>query len=409
MKNQTCLVIGASHAGVSFAFALRKEGWEGKILLFDSDPLLPYHRPPLSKAFLTDDQELENYCLRSLESYEEEQIELHLGTQILKINTSKKSIVTDKNETFTYNKLVFATGSRALIPAIRGIEECNHIYTLRTATDALRIKAIATKKNVIIIGDGYIGLEIAASLQKTGATITLLEREIRILCRVTAPEVSQYFHDLHTSKGVQIQTQKEVIEISETGEKRIITCASGEQFEADIIIVGVGVKVNLELAAEIGLEIKNGIVINGQCRTSDPDIYAIGDCTYHENLYYQRHIRLESVQNAIDQAKIAASFICGKEVNYDSLPWFWSDQYYVKLQIVGLSAGYTEVIIRKEQEEDKLSAWYFNHEKLLAVDAINHAKAYVIGTKILKDRILLNKTNLRNTKMQLSLENLKQT
>ncbi len=407
MKNQTCVVIGASHGGVTLAFALRKEGWEGKIVLFDKDPVLPYHRPPLSKSFLTDEQDLDSYAIKSIVSYEEENIDLKLGVTIVKIDSNKKTVLSDKNETILYDILVFATGCRAFVPAIKGIDKAKNVFTLRTAHDALSIKKIASQKNIVIIGGGYIGLEMAASLKKIGANITVLEREERILCRVTAPEISSFFYNLHHNQGVKIYSKADVVSVEFKNDINVIQCADGQIFEADIIIVGVGVKVNLELAEAIGLEINNGIVVNTQCLSSHPDIFAIGDCSKHSNIFYETQVRLESVQNALDQAKVAAAAICGQNVIYDSIPWFWSDQYDVKLQIVGLSAGYDEVIFRQEPDTNKYSAWYFKGEKLLSVDAINHAKAYVFGTKLLKEKAIVNKTNLLNQDLPFTIENFK--
>ena len=336
----TCVIVGASHGGVSCAFALRKEGYVGRIVLIDADPNLPYRRPPLSKTFLTDNGKATDYLLRPEANYEQEHIELLLGRRVTHLNAQDRVLQLDIHESLSYDHLVLATGASALIPPIEGLSATPNLFALRSAMDVLKIKKAlgdASTKSVLIIGGGYIGLEIAASLKKLGASITLLEREARVLSRVTSPEMSQYFYDLHASHQVEIRLNKEVSSMTNIGGKSEVACSDGSHYLADLIILGVGIKVNAELAEQARLNINNGIVVDKACRTSDPNIWAIGDCTNHYNEHYEQNIRLESVQNAKDQALIAAVGICGKEVRYDAIPWFWSDQYDVKLQMVGLS------------------------------------------------------------------------
>lgn len=396
--NKTCVIIGASHAGVNLAFYLRNEGWEGKIILIDSDPTLPYHKPPLSKAYLTSDDGIEKNLLKSAENYEVENINLQLNVRVLSIDRANKNITLNNGSTQNYDKLVLATGARPIIPPIQGIKDSNNLFPLRTAKDVNDIRTAfntSKTKRVVIIGGGYIGLETAASLKKLGGQVVVLEREDRILKRVTAPEMSTFFTELHSKNDVSILTNKNVASIETNNQSNTVICADGSKFEADIIIVGVGIHVNLELALEAGLDIENGIKINHATQTSDENIYAIGDCTFHYNPHYKRNIRLESVQNALDQAKIAAASISGKEAVYNSVPWFWSDQYNVKLQMVGLSTGYNQVLTRTETDtENKLSFWYFKDDELLAVDAVNNAKAYVYGTKFIKSGEKIDKDKL---------------
>ena len=399
-KKQICAVIGASHAGVNFAFVLRRMGWEGEILLFDTDPMLPYHRPPLSKAYLTSEEGMEQNLLKAAENYEQENIALHLGTTITAINRAAKTISLENGDQQPYDKLVIATGASPIIPPILGIQTAKNLFPMRTAADAIHIRTTILKsknKRVVVIGGGYIGLETAASLKKLGTTVTVLERETRILARVTAPEMSDFFQKLHTQNGVQILTNKNVVAIETTAEHNEIVCADGSRFIADMIVVGVGIRVNTALAAAAGLTIENGIRVDETTRTNDENIYAIGDCTFHFNPHYERFIRLESVQNAVDQAKVAAAAICGKAPVYDTIPWFWSDQYDIKLQMVGLAAGYQQVLVRKElDKENCFSVWYFQDDKLLAVDAVNNGKAYVLGGKFIKGGQKIDKIKLAN-------------
>lgn len=395
--NQICVVIGASHAGVNFAFNLRKEGWQGAIILYDVDPNTPYHRPPLSKSYIING-DLNSNLLKPLESYQKENITLALGKKVTSINRALKTISIENETDQKYDKLVIATGASALIPQINGIKEATNLFAMRTAADAIAIKnAIDTtsEKRVVIIGGGYIGLETAASLKKIGAKVTVLERESRVLERVTAPLLSEYFMGLHQENDVKILIKKNVISIKNEGSFNTVFCDDNTYFEADIVIVGVGIRVNAELAKNADLEIENGIKVNQFAQTNDKNIYAIGDCTLHYNPHYEKFIRLESVQNAVDQSKVAAASICGKDLIYDTIPWFWSDQYDVKLQMVGLSNGYNEVLLRKEATENtSFSVWYFKNEELLAVDAINNGKAYVLGTRFIKAKQKINKSKL---------------
>ena len=405
----TVCVVGASHAGVAFAFALRKEGWPGKIILFDRDPELPYHRPPLSKAFLTADLGIVHYQLKPLDSYVKENIELRLGVGVVSIQKEERYLVLEDGSRQGYEKLVLATGASPFIPPIGGIAESKRVFPLRTALDISGIREalqLSLPKRVVIIGGGYIGLETAASLRKVGATVTILEREERILARVTSAFMSDFFGKIHRENGVDIRSDKQVVSMEESGNQQIVHCTDGTQFEADIILVGAGVRVNTALAASAGVTIENGIKVDATARTSDAHIYAIGDCTYHFNPHYGRYIRLESVQNAVDQAKVAAAALCEKPVPYDVIPWFWSDQYDLKLQIVGLSDGYDNLVIRKEEQENKFSVWYFKGTELLSVDAVNNAKAYVVGTKLIKDKALVNKIRLQDHSVPLKLDTL---
>ncbi|MEM8488258.1 MAG: FAD-dependent oxidoreductase [Bacteroidota bacterium] len=408
--DETCVIVGASHGGVSAAFELRKRGWQGRILLVDSDGRLPYHRPPLSKTHLTGEKALADILLRPQKSYDDQQITLMLGNAVQRIDRKARLLVLENSKTLNYTKLILAVGARPFIPPIKGMDASNRIFTIRNAADIARIKAALAGKadpNIVIIGGGYIGLEAAASLKKLGASVTVLEREKRTLARVAAPEISRFFEALHARHGVDIHTNTQVNAIQESADAVVVTCADTQAIEADFVILGVGIRVNTTLATDAGLKTDNGIVVDDTACTSDGNIYAVGDCTYHYNPHYDRHIRLESVQNAADQAKVAAAAICGNDVVYDKIPWFWSDQYDVKFQAVGLSAGYDELVVRREADEaNRLSIWYFNGNHLLAVDAVNHPKAYVLGTKFIKSGQQIDKSNLANPQIDLAPGNI---
>ena len=385
--NQKCIIIGASHGGVSAAFALRKEGWLGSITLIDSDPCLPYHRPPLSKAYLTNSDNEQPPILKPEASYQKSDIVLKLGLMVSKIDCDNNKVNLGNGENLHYDKLVLSTGARAFIPPIHGIDQATNLFTLRTQKDVEQIRHAlqqSEQKNVVIIGGGYIGLETAASIKKLGGNVTVLEREDRLLARVTSPEMSSFFEELHMNNGVTIKTSQNVEAIKSTDDKQIVTCQGGNEYSADIIIVGVGIKVNQELALQSGITVDNGITVNEHCQTSNEDIYAIGDCAFHHNKHYDRWLRLESVQNAVDQSKIAAASICEKSASYNALPWFWSDQYDCKLQIAGLSAGYSDVYLREGATAGSRSHWYYDGDQLLAVDAMNDPRNYMIGKRLIE-------------------------
>ncbi len=404
-SSKVCVVIGASHAGVNFVFALRKEGWQGAIHLFDADPEMPYHRPPLSKACLSNQDNFDKNLLKSADSYAKENIALHLGVRIIAIDAVDKTITLHDDSKQPYDVLVLATGARPFIPPIAGLDTATHVFAMRTAQDSINIRNAVNANNhlqVVVIGGGYIGLETAASLRKLGAEVTVLEREERILGRVTTPDMSAFFQTLHAGHGVNVFCGKDVQAIVASGDSNEVLCSDGTRYPAAMIVIGVGIRVNTELAAMAGLEIDNGIRVNAEAQTSNPDIYAIGDCSHHYNPHYDRFIRLECVQNAVDQAKVAAASICGKSSLYDTLPWFWSDQYDVKLQMVGLSSGYNQALVRREDGDDtRFSVWYFKDDELLAVDAVNNARAYMLGTKLIKEKKKIDKAKLVDSSLEL--------
>ncbi len=409
-ESTTVCVVGGSHAGVAFAFALRKVGWAGRIIVFDRDPELPYHRPPLSKAFLTAERGIEHYLLKPQESYVKEDIELRLGIGVAAIDKTGKYLLLEDGTRQSYGKLVLATGARPFIPPIDGLGTAKFVFPLRTALDIVGIREALAKsgqKRVIIIGGGYIGLETAASLRKIGASVTILEREARVLARVTSHFMSDFFTKIHRQNEVVIETSRQIDSVENVGNHSVIHCADGTSYQADLIIVGAGVRVNTALAESAGLAIENGIKVDETARTRDEHIYAIGDCTFHFNPHYGRYIRLESVQNAVEQAKTAALAVSGKAVPYESIPWFWSDQYDIKLQIVGLSEGYDNLIIRSEEQENKFSVWYFKGSELLSVDAVNNPKAYVLGTKLIKEKAVVDRAHLQDPALPLAMDTLR--
>ena len=397
-----CLIIGASHAAAQACVSLRQGGWSGEITVVGDEPNLPYHRPPLSKDFLSGQKDISDILIRPADAYKSADITMMLGTRIAAINPDEKTAITESGETLSFSKLILTTGARIRRLPVPG-QDLPHVYYLRDTQDVLAIKAdVAKGKQAVIIGGGYIGLETAASLRKQGMEVTVLEAMDRILQRVTAPQLSAFYKRVHTEEGVKILENVGATEIVETDDGLAVKTGDGQSLPADMVIIGIGVIPNTELAAEAGLTVGNGIEVDEFCQTSDPNIYAAGDVTWHHNPIYDRHIRLESVPNATEQAKTCADHINGKPKPYNSLPWFWSDQFDLKLQIAGLSTDYDDIIIRGDIEGSRsFAAYYFKGDKLLAVDAVNAPRDFMMTRMALTKGKTLDKAVLRDPEAEL--------
>lgn len=376
------VVIGAGQAGASLVAKLRSSGFEGEITLIGEEAVPPYQRPPLSKAYLLGDMALERLFLRPESFYAEQAITLRTGAQVDKIDAAAREVHVG-GEVISYDALALTTGSAARrLPAAIGGDLAG-VYTVRTLGDVdAMAPEFAEGKRAVIVGGGYIGLEAAAVARKLGVEVTLIEAAERILQRVAAPQTSDYFRALHQRHGVVIREGVGLAEL--TGETRVTGAllADGTQLEADFVIVGVGISPNDALAREASLLVDNGIVVDANGRTSDPHIWAAGDCAIFELRGAQR--RLESVQNAIDQAEVVAENMMGAGKTYEPKPWFWSDQYDVKLQIAGLNVGYDSVVARGDPNGDAVSFWYYEGDTLRAVDAMNDARNYMIGKRLIE-------------------------
>lgn len=376
------VVIGAGQAGSSCVAKLRNSGFTGSVTLIGEEHAPPYQRPPLSKKYLLGEMELERLFLRPEAFYAENDITLLLENTAVSIDRADKKVVAG-GQTLDYDHLVLTTGSvpRRLPPAIGGALE--GVFVVRGLND---VDAMAPEfsegKRVLIVGGGYIGLEAAAVAAAKGLDVTLVEMADRILQRVAAPETSDYFRDLHASHGVKILEGVGLDRL--TGETRVdgAVLSDGTELGVDFVIVGVGIAPATSLAEAAGLDIDNGIKTDAQGRTSDPAIWAAGDCASFP--YKGGRIRLESVPNAIDQAEIVAENIMGAEKGYVAKPWFWSDQYDVKLQIAGLNSGYDRVVTRASEDPKSVSFWYYGGETLLAVDAMNAPRDYMIGKRLIE-------------------------
>lgn len=389
------IIVGASHAAAQTCVSLRQGGWTGGIMMIGDEAELPYHRPPLSKDFLSGQKSVDDILIRPAEAYEAANIEMKLGVRVTTFDRVAKTVTTSAGDTLAYEKLVLATGARVRRLPVKG-EDLEKVFYLRGTADVSAIQAQAKiSKSALIIGGGYIGLETAASLRKQGLEVTVLEAMPRILQRVTAPVLSSFYKRIHTEEGVRILENVAASEIQQSNDQLSVLTKCEKVLTADMVIIGIGVIPNIELAANAGLTVQNGIEVNKFCQTSDPDIYAAGDVTWHYNTIYDTHIRLESVPNATEQGKTVAAHINGRPKAYNVLPWFWSDQFDLKLQIAGLSTGYDEVIIRGDIETGRsFAAFYFKAGRFIAVDAVNAPRAFMFGKMSLTKGVSLDKVKL---------------
>ncbi|MCC6948587.1 MAG: FAD-dependent oxidoreductase [Bradyrhizobiaceae bacterium] len=379
--SQTIIVIGAGQAATEFAVALRGGGFAGPIRILGDEPYLPYQRPPLSKDFLSGKSPYEKLMLRPESFWREQKIEFELGATATAIDRAKRAVALRDGRSFEYGTLVIATGTRARIPPVPGIE-LEGVFTLRNIDDVKRLRpALDGAKRVAIVGGGYIGLEVAAVARSEGREVVVVEAEERVMKRVTCAEVSAFYESKHRAHGVDIRAGHKLEAIEGNGRASGLLLAGGERVAADLVLVSTGARPNEELASATDLACEDGILVNEFARTADERIYAIGDCTHFPSRRYGRKIRLECVQNAFDQGKAAAAAILGKGTPYDPVPWFWSDQYNVKFQSAGLSAGYDEAKVVGDPAAGHFSVEYRKGGKLIAVDAINDARAYMMGRK----------------------------
>ncbi|WP_298492887.1 FAD-dependent oxidoreductase [uncultured Maritimibacter sp.] len=375
------VVVGAGQAGSALVAKLRHGGYEGEVTLIGEEPVPPYQRPPLSKAYLLGDMTLDRLYLRPEAFYTEKNIALRLNTRVEAIDPAAKTLTLADGEVLSYDKLALTTGSTPnRLPASIG-GDLGGVYTVRTLADVDGMAhEFAEGRHVLVIGGGYIGLEAAAVAAKKGMKVTLVEMGQRILGRVAAPETSDYFRQLHRDHGATILEEVGLTKLTGDGHVSGAELSDGSTLDVDFVIVGVGIKPDTRLAEAAGLIIDNGIATDEQGRTSDPSIFAAGDCASFP--YKGGRIRLESVGNAIDQAELVAENMMEAGKPYLAKPWFWSDQYDTKLQIAGLNTGYDSVVTR--EAEGGVSFWYYAGDTLVAVDAMNDPRAYMVGKRLIE-------------------------
>jgi 3-phenylpropionate/trans-cinnamate dioxygenase ferredoxin reductase component len=397
----TILIIGGGQAGAQAIDTLRKEGFGGRLVLIGDEPQLPYQRPPLSKKYLCGEMAAERLLFRHQSFYDEHRIELKLGRQAVRLDAAARQVELAGGETLTYDRLLLCLGAESRRLTCPGAALAG-VHYLRGLADVAPIQTgFKPRARVVVIGGGYIGLETAATCRKMGCEVTVLEMADRIMNRVVAPTVSQYFAAEHRVHGVNILCDMRVTRLE--GRERVerVVCADGSSHEADLVIVGVGAVATTELARSAGLACDNGIVVDEYCRTSDAAIYAAGDCTNHPSPRFGRRVRLESVDNAFEQAKTAALNMLDRPVAHDRVPWFWSDQFDNKLLIVGLSQDYDRQVLRGDPASRSFSVCYLKGSELLAVEAVNHSKDYMAARKLIADRTPLQADRLADAALAL--------
>lgn len=392
----TIVIVGTGQAGGSCAVELRKRGFEGRVVLIGDEPHIPYKRPPLSKAYLSGDASADSLYVMHAPKLEENNIECQCGVAVESIDRDNKRVALADGSELAYDKLVLATGGRARPLPVDGADADN-VFLLRTIADVDKIKHhCESGRRVAIIGGGFIGLEAAASITKLGLEVTVLEGFDRVLSRVTSPQVSEFFERLHREAGVDLRTGVSVTAIEHDSDGTAVVLEDGERIATDFVVIGIGLIPNTELAAEAGLQVNNGIVVDEHTRTSDPDIYAAGDCTNHPNTLFGNSIRLESVQNAMDQGRTTARNLIGDETAYQTVPWFWSDQYDVKLQMAGISTGYDDCVMRGNPDDHAFSMFYLKEGRLISADAINRAKDFMMAKKLVTGQAHPDREKLAN-------------
>ena len=382
------IIIGGGQAGAMTAITLRKKEFSGRILLISNEGYLPYQRPPLSKTFLTDTFLTESLYIKSGAYYKKNKIDILMNDTVDLIDRNKNNIILDDGSKYSYQKLVLATGSN--LKTLDITCDKKNIHYLRTINDSIKIRSLLERQQkIVIIGAGYIGLEIAASAIQKNQQVTVLETDNRVMSRSVCPETSHFFEAIHKKAGVKFFFNTLIEDILQDNNQKTITLKNHEPIHAESIIIGIGVSPKIDLAVEAGLDCLNGILVNEFCQTSDDNIFAVGDCANYPNSIYGQRLRLESVQNAIEQAKIAASTINKIGLPDEQIPWFWSDQYNIKLKIAGVKASYDNYVVRGNIAEEKFSVFYLTEDRLIAIETINDNKSFSLGKKLIK-----NQTNI---------------
>jgi len=386
MQKYGCLmsviIVGGGHAAGQAAASLRQEGFEGAITVIGDEPHPPYQRPPLSKQYLAGEQPIEKVYLRPETFYDSKDITLMKGVRVDAVNAADKTVTTAAGDTLNYEHLIIATGTRPRKLPVPGAD-LEGVHYLRTIADVDGIRAeFSAGKKLVIVGGGYIGLEVAAVAVEAGLQVSVLEMEDRILQRVTTPQMSEFYSNLHTGRGIDIRTNTGASAFEGEDGKVVAAVCGEEKIAADIIVVGIGVVPNVELAEAAGIECDNGVVVDNRCKTSADNVYAIGDCSNHPNELLDRRLRLESVPNAMEQSRVTAATIVGKDKTYNSMPWFWSDQYDLKLQMLGFSADGEETVQRGDMAANEFAVFYLKGDKIVAVDAVNCPREFMAAKQL---------------------------
>lgn len=388
------VIVGGGHAGAQTAIALRQNKFTGSIAIIGGEPELPYERPPLSKEYLSGEKTFDRLLIRPASFWADRDITIILGQRVVEVNAERRSVATDGGLTIAFGDLVWAAGGEARRLSCAGYELVG-VHTVRTRSDVDRMMAELTDaETVVVVGGGYIGLEAAAVLTKLGKQVILLEALDRVLARVAGEPLSRFFENEHRAHGVDVRLGVQVESIQ--GDRRVtgVRLADGVVVACQMVVVGIGIVPLVQPLVAAGARASNGVDIDGQCRTTLPHIFAIGDCARHANAFADGWIRLESVQNATDQAAVVAKAILGQAVDYSSVPWFWSNQYDIKLQTVGISTGFDALMIRGIPESRSFSVIYLKGGAVIALDCVNATKDFVQGRAWVIDRARPSLENL---------------
>ena len=400
--NSRVVIVGAGHAGGSAAAFLRQYGHTGPIVLIGDEPLLPYQRPPLSKAWLKGEADAESLQLKPPSWYEEAGVSLRLGGVVVSLNRGAKTVTLASGEHLPYDYLILATGARARALPIPGADLAG-VLALRTAADAEALKgALGPGKRLAVVGGGYVGLEAAASARALGGHVMIIEREPRVLARVACETLSNFFQDYHGARGVAFELNADVAGFEgEDGHVTGVRLADGRTVACDVALVGVGAIPNEELARDAGLDCTNGVVVDIEARTADPFVFAIGDLTHRPLPIYERQFRLESVPNALEQAKQAAAAITGRAMPPHEIPWFWSDQYDLKLQIAGLPFDADRQVVRGDVAAAKFAVFHLKGDLIQAVEAVNAPPEFMAGKQLIAKRTPVSLEKLANSSISM--------
>lgn len=384
--SQPIVIIGAGQAGGQLAFGLRNEHYSGPIVLIGAEGHAPYQRPPLSKQHLTGAMGLEKVWLKPASAYAESNIQHRSACRVEAIDRDAHRITLDDGSNLDYRSLALATGSRLRRLALPGSDLVG-IHYLRTLDDMRALQAdLQAERRLVLVGGGYIGLEVAAAGIKLGLRVTVLEQGEQLMSRVVGSEVADFYFDLHARAGVSIRTGVEVTGFEGDDRVRAVVDAAGNRYPADVVLIGVGVEPETELAEAAGLSVADGIVVDAQGRTDDPDIVALGDCARYPSARYGGSLRLESVPNALATARTVAATLCGKNKPYAEVPWFWSDQYDKKLQIAGVRSGHDDVIVRGDLDEGRFMVLYLQAGELLAAESVNNPREFMTVRQLIAQR-----------------------
>ena len=395
--SENTVIIGGGQAAAQACAALRQFGYEGKITLIGEEAALPYQRPPLSKAYMKGELAEERLYFKPEAWYENNNIDLVLSMRAQKIDRARRVVEIEHGGEIAYDALIMATGSRPRVLPIEGAD-LDGVFDLRNLADVERIRPrMMGGQRMVIVGAGYIGLEAAAVARQLDLEVTVLEMADRVLARVTSPVMSEFYDREHRAKGVEIRLNSQISTIKGDGKVEAAVLADGTELPADIVLIGIGIVPNDDLAAGAGIACKDGILTDRDARTNDPRVFAAGDCAVRPLVHYGRTGRLESVHNAIEQGKLAAASIMGKPRPNEDCPWFWSDQYDLKLQIAGLSTGHDEIVVRGDPAERKFAAFYLKGGRLIAVDAVNSPPEFLASKRLITAGASLAAETLRDT------------